>query len=305
MLAGTVAPGRRARRKRKVRNKTGPAAIDERWEVLLPILPEKVVVPAQRHTSLVVCNRCNRLKIVISAELRRSGAADEIIEHAPESCPSCGKPLCDAPVTRFDGRQVFDIPPPQLRVTEHRALVKTCSCGCAAKGVFPAGVTSKTQYGDRISAVSVYLSAVQFIPEDRLQEALRDLFGITPATATLATMTQEAASRVDATVERIKASITSAAVKHLDETGFRIGGKTRWMHVASTETLTHYRPDEKRGSLPDSLKGVVVHDHWKPYYKLGNVTHALCNAHHLRELKALVEIEKESCLLYTSDAADE
>ena len=66
------------------------------------------------------------------------------------------------------------------------------------------------------------------------------------------------------------------------------------MHVASTETLTHYRPDEKRGSLPDSLKGVVVHDHWKPYYKLGNVTHALCNAHHLRELKALVEIEKES-----------
>lgn len=218
---------------------------------------------------------------------------DEVIEHAPEKCPSCGKSLKNEPVSGFETRQVFDIPPPQILVTEHRALVKTCSCGCAAKGEFPAGVTAPVQYGERISAAAVYLSAAQFIPEERLQETLRDLFGVTPATATLATMTQEAAARVDAIVKQIKASVAASAVKHLDETGFRIGGKTRWMHVSSTQTLTHYRPDEKRGSLPVSLTGVAVHDHWKPYYKLENVMHALCNAHYLRELKALIEIEKE------------
>lgn len=218
---------------------------------------------------------------------------DEVIEHAPETCPSCGKSLHRAPVSGFDARQVFDRPPPRLVVTEHRALVKTCTCGCVAKGIFPAGVTSKTQYGERISATAVYLSAVQFIPEDRLQETLRDLFGLTPATATLALMTQNAALRVDEKTEQIKAAVASGPVKHLDETGFCIGGKTCWMHVAATDTLTHYRPDEKRGSLPESLKGTVVHDHWKPYYTLENVTHALCNAHHLRELKALIEIEKE------------
>jgi transposase len=41
------------------------------------------------------------------------------------------------------------------------------------------------------------------------------------------------------------------------------------------------------------VTGIVVHDHWKPYYTMTGVLHALCNAHHLRELKALVEIEKE------------
>jgi transposase len=79
----------------------------------------------------------------------------------------------------------------------------------------------------------------------------------------------------------------------MDETGFRIGGKTQWLHVASTALLTFYRVCAKRGSLLANVAGIVVHDHWKPYYTMQGVLHALCNAHHLRELKALVEIERE------------
>ena len=84
-----------------------------------------------------------------------------------------------------------------------------------------------------------------------------------------------------------------APVKHMDETGFRISGKTQWLHIASTVWLTFYRVSAKRGSLLAKVTGIVVHDHWKPYYTMTGVLHALCNAHHLRELKALVEIEKE------------
>jgi transposase len=87
--------------------------------------------------------------------------------------------------------------------------------------------------------------------------------------------------------------VAGAPVKHMDETGFRIGGKTQWLHVASTALLTFYRVCAKRGSLLANVAGIVVHDHWKPYYTMPGVLHALCNAHHLRELKALVEIEKE------------
>ena len=86
--------------------------------------------------------------------------------------------------------------------------------------------------------------------------------------------------------------VPGAPVKHMDETGFRIGGKTQWLHVASTALLTFYRVCAKRGSLLANVAGIVVHDHWKPYYTMPGVLHALCNAHHLRELKALVEIER-------------
>jgi transposase len=51
---------------------------------------------------------------------------------------------------------------------------------------------------------------------------------------------------------------------------------------------------EQRGDVPKDLTGgVVVHDHFKPYYGLTGAAHAYCNAHHLRELKALIEIDQE------------
>jgi len=91
----------------------------------------------------------------------------------------------------------------------------------------------------------------------------------------------------------VRERVATTRVKHMDETGFRIGGRTQWLHICSTALLTFYRIASKRGSLLSGVTGIVVHDHWKPYYTMKGVLHALCNAHHLRELKALVEIEKE------------
>lgn len=140
---------------------------------------------------------------------------------------------------------------------------------------------------------TLYLLQYQFVPEDRLVELMADLFGVKLAAATLARMSALCAQRFHGVVTVICQAVKTAAVKHLDETGFRIGGKTRWLHVAVTEWLSFYRVSPKRGSLLDALIGIVVHDHWKPYYTLTGVIHALCNAHPLRELKALIEIEQE------------
>ena len=112
-------------------------------------------------------------------------------------------------------------------------------------------------------------------------------------TATIARISQDCAQRFEGFAEAVCDHIAAAPVKHMDETGFRVGGKTQWLHIASTLWLTFYRVSAKRGAMLPNVIGIIVHDNWKPYYTMKGVLHALCNAHHLRELKALVEIEKE------------
>jgi transposase len=122
---------------------------------------------------------------------------------------------------------------------------------------------------------------------------MRDLFGVSLVPATIARMSRCCAHRLESFLEAVREGVCRSKVKHLDETGFRLGGKTQWLHIASTALLTFYRVSAKRGSLLAGVGGIVVHDHWKPYYTMKGVLHALCNAHHLRELKALIEIEHE------------
>jgi transposase len=227
--------------------------------------------------------------------LCRSETPDVVIDYYPPNCGACGTRLTEAMATDFVARQVFDLPEPQpLIVTEHRAHGCRCAaCGSQTRARFPDWVTAPVQYGKRIGAFVLYLLHYQLLPEKRLAVLMADLFGVPLVTATIARISQDCAERFHGFVAAVRDRVAAAPVKHLDETGFRIGGKTQWLHVASTFWLTFYRVAAKRGSLLAGLTGVIVHDHWKPYYTLAGVLHALCNAHHLRELKALIEIEKE------------
>jgi transposase len=227
--------------------------------------------------------------------LRQSETVDATINHFPKACAGCGEALSEAMATDHIARQVFDLPEPQpLIVTEHCAHSCRCAaCGTQTRADFPPDVKAPVQYGARIAGIVVYLLHGQFLPEKRLAALMADLFGVQLSTATIAAMSQNCAARFESFATAIYARIAAAAVKHLDETGLRIGGKTRWLHIAATVLLTFYRIASKRGAMPENLTGIALHDHWKPYYTLEGIRHALCNAHHLRELKALVEIEKE------------
>jgi transposase len=227
--------------------------------------------------------------------LEQVAAPDHTVDHVPPSCPACGAGLTIAMSTGHSARQVFDLPQPMpLVVTEHRAHECRCrACGAHTRGAFPNGVTAPVQYGPRIAAVVTYLLHYQLLPQDRLAELMSDLFGVRIAAATIGRISRSAAARLADFVAAVRDRAAAAAVKHMDETGFRVGGATQWLHIAATALLTYYRVCERRGSLLANVVGTVVHDHWKPYYTLTGVLHALCNAHHLRELKALIEIEKE------------
>ena len=227
--------------------------------------------------------------------LRQVAEHDAVLDHFPSSCAACSEDLTPAMSTGFSARQVFDLPePPPPVVTEHRAHICTCAhCGAKTSAAFPEGVNAPVQYGPRIAATVVYLQHYQLLPEDRLAELMAALFGVKIVPATIARMSRSCAERLQDFATTLRDQVAGAPVKHMDETGFRIGGKTQWLHVACTTGFTFYRVSAKRGSLLDNVKGIVVHDHWKPYYTMPAVIHALCGSHHLRELKALIEIEKE------------
>ena len=110
---------------------------------------------------------------------------------------------------------------------------------------------------------------------------------------------QEAYDLLETFEEKAKAALVTSEVLHVDETGINKNGDKYWLHSASNSLWTHFSPHEKRGTeamnsigiLP-KFKGILCHDHWKPYYTY-DCTHALCNAHHLRELTAVWEEDKQ------------
>ena len=226
---------------------------------------------------------------------------DKTKRHELMFCPECGLSLQDKAVVGLIKRQVFDIPEPKVEVVEHEAETKYCPCCVKEVSTpFPKEVAAPVQYGPVIRSWAVYYQNQHFIPEDRLQQLFIDMYGVSIATATLSHYNAVAYQELSSFEETTLALAKHAPVKHLDETGFRVGGKTQWMHTLSTTAITYYHVSPKRKSLLDGLKGIVVHDHWKPYYQLEDVQHSLCNQHHLRELKALIENSNEEWALRMS-----
>ena len=223
--------------------------------------------------------------------LKQIDNPDVTIEYTPEKCSVCGDSLIDAPTASVIEKQEIDVEVKKL-VTAHRALVKVCRCGKKNAGAMPKHITAPVQYGPSVRAMGVYLTN-QFVAKERISDIFRDLFQLSISDTALMTIDEECAEKLNSFNEAVLNEIKNADVKHVDETGMRVAKKTQWVHVISTELLTHYRINPKRGNLLQGVVGKIVHDHWKPYFTLENVEHVLCNAHHLRELRALIEIDKE------------
>jgi hypothetical protein len=150
-------------------------------------------------------------------------------------------------------------------------------------------LSQAVQYGSQIKA-AVYLTQYQQVPVERASQALYDLFGLRMSTGTVQNCIREAARALTPVVEQISQALREAPVVHFDETSMRVVRTLHWLHTAGTDTLSWYGSHRKRGKpaldelgiLP-GFAGVAVHDGWAPYASY-DCEHALCNAHHLREL---------------------
>lgn len=197
-------------------------------------------------------------------------------------------------VDGFESRQVFDIDIRRV-VTEYRAEILVNQFGNRFIASFPEAVTKAVQYGNGVKAQAVYLSQYQLIPYQRVQEQFQDQFQLPISVGSIFTFNQRAYALLEQFELKLIPKMLLSSVLHADETGINISGKNHWLHCISNPQWTLYYAHAKRGSeamtamnvLPQ-FTGILCHDHWKPYFKL-NCLHALCNAHHLRELTCAEE----------------
>ena len=206
------------------------------------------------------------------------------------SC-ACGRDLSKCKKGNPEKRQVFDLPAKiELEVTEYQAETGDCRCGIHHTAAFPTGVEAPVQYGQRICAAVTYYSTYQLLPQKRITEAMDDLYGVHMSAGTVNTILKNAYERLATTEEAIKAAIRASPVVHADETGMYVNGKRLWEHTLGTHLYTYYFCHTRRGKIAlrddatlSEFIGRLVHDGWMSYYDL-DCLHALCNAHHLREL---------------------
>jgi transposase len=229
--------------------------------------------------------------------LRQVAVPDEVVVHEPGARAGCGGRLAaEDPPTRIVRRQVFDIPTITVRVVEHRLISRRCSCGAVTQAPAPAGVSAPVQYGPHAAAIAVYLCLGQHLPVERTASLLAELFGTPMSAGTVAAWTSRAAAGLAPFTAAARAALTAAELVHLDETGLRVAGRLHWLHVASSALFTVLFCHRKRGKeaidaagvLPH-FTGIAVHDAFTSYSRYPAATHALCNAHLLRELIAVVD----------------
>jgi transposase len=234
--------------------------------------------------------------------LRLTQKPTRIIRHRPKQCRHCLSPLGGGRSAGAERRQVIDLLPARLRVTEHRAEVVCCpACGRRTKAKFPEGVRATVQYGPSVLARALYLHDYQLLPYARTAEAMKELFGCALSKGSLSTAVKQCADGLVETELKIKRGLRRSAVLRADETGLRVEGRLAYVHVASTPLLTHYGSDARRGKaaideigiLPE-YRGTCVHDGWLFYTFYPKCRHALCGAHISRELTYFEELSEET-----------
>jgi len=198
----------------------------------------------------------------------------------------------------LERRQVFELPEPRLDVTEYQRFRCQCPvCGKTQDGLFPPHVQAPTQYGERVRALATLLNTPYKLPFRKIRRLFADLFGYAINERTLVTANTHCYTALAPSEAVIKAQLLASPVCHFDETGLRVDGRLQWQHVASNANATYLFVHPNRGqqaldseaSLFPAYHGWAVHDCWRSYFRFSTCRHALCGAHLLRELTAVIE----------------
>ncbi len=231
--------------------------------------------------------------------LKMVEVSDIIHEHKPDYCICCGASLEDIPA-EFEGkRQVYDIPPIAIKVTEHQIYAKRCKCGHINKAGYPQEANAPVSYGNNIESLIGYFHTRQYVPFKRMKEIFSDVFHAPISEGGIHYILDKLVAKAQPAYQMIKQRLqenTRYAIGS-NETGIKVNGNKHWAWTWQNEEATFITITDNRGqkSIDSTFENgfenaALVHDCWACHFNTNAIAHQICIAHLLRDLNYLNEL---------------
>lgn len=234
------------------------------------------------------------------AYVRRRERPDEIVYHAMESCPECGRKLCGGWEHRR--RQVIEVVLPRVRVVEHVVVARRCGiCGkrwVPKLGSRELGVQGKRRFGVSVQSLVATLHIACRVPMKVIRRLLRELWGLQVSAGEVVELLDGMVRAGRGELRRLHDEVRGSPAVCADETGWREDGQNGYLWTFSTPSVRYFVYDQSRSGLVakevlgEEFAGVTVSDFYAGYNRLEG-KHQRCWVHLIRDLKELAELNAD------------
>jgi transposase len=216
----------------------------------------------------------------------------------PVKCPGCG----GSHLTEISIQSQYQVEIPRRPITrEFHVHVGRCDdCGSRVQGrhelqTSDALGAAAVQFGPDAHAAMAWLNKDAGLSHGKVASVFENLFGIDIDRSTSARSIHRTATRLEPVDAEIREAVRTAPSVVPDETGWRIGGESAWLHAFVTDRATCYvvHPNRSADPLAEVIgwdyPGTLIHDGWSPYERFKNAHHQQCVRHLLNRGKHLLE----------------
>lgn len=233
------------------------------------------------------------LKVLLPPE-----RVNRVERFVPQDCEHCQAALPAAPgpndpePTRF---QVIELPPVVASVTEYQGHARTClACGKVTRAVIPPAIRAHS-VGPRLTGTLSYFSGCHGISKRSVEEIAAAVFDAPVALGTVANLEQEVSAALAEPHQEALQAVRAAAVKHADETSWKLWAKLCWLWGAATVGVVAFVLHARRSAagltalLGEKIQGILCSDRWGVYNRVPASRRQLCWAHLKRDFRKIVD----------------
>ncbi|HEV3025758.1 MAG TPA: transposase, partial [Pirellulales bacterium] len=235
----------------------------------------------------------------------------------PSNCPRCGGAHVEETHTARQYQTEIPRRPIQRELTIHVGRCR--DCGNRVQGRHPLQTSdalgaAASQLGPDAHAAFVTLNKGLGLAHGKCRQFFGDVFGITMARATSVRSLLRTAKRVAPAYDQIRLAVRESSWVVPDETGWRVGGHSAWLHAFVTQSATCYEIGDRNGKIAERLlgrdwSGTLIHDGWSTYDGFEQAFHQQCLGHLQRRCRELLEtavrgaVHLPRCVLTLCDEA--